>query len=93
MSRQRTITLTDRAPVKINEADWPEVAHAREAEWSIRVRKHADGRVLVYAVNGARRGGELLPHDGDVVNALTRVAATCGIPAAPCIARLPAEEI
>ena len=57
-----TITLTDRPPVKIIDADWPVIAHGSydrhdgqvESEanriWSlsIRVRRHADGRLIVY---------------------------------------------
>lgn len=92
-AKTRTITLTDRAPVRIVEAEWPEIASAREDSWSLRVRQHDDGRILVYGVNGDVRGGELLPHDAGLVNAITRVAATCGVPAAKCIGDLPAEEI
>lgn len=86
--KTRTITLTGRPPVKIREDQWPEIASANDDtdespgrtkrseevdEYSIRVRQHADGRVLVYAVLDAaiaawrqpaggksRRGGELL---------------------------------
>ena len=61
--KQRTITLTDRSPVKIYEDEWPVLAHAewwdfdnqyefqanRKAEVHIRVRQHAnDGRHIVY---------------------------------------------
>jgi hypothetical protein len=64
MSTQRTITLTGRPPVRIVTARWPIIAHAddlehdgavesqafRTSRWSIRVRQHADGRAIVYAV-------------------------------------------
>ena len=65
MSKQRTITLTGRPPVRINEADWLEVARG-EYDWhdgQIRsqanrtlrmlliVRQHEDGRVIVYGVH------------------------------------------
>lgn len=63
MSKMRTITLTNRQPVKINEDNWPVLAQAKEKKWdntyesqanqtwnwSIRVRQHEDGRAIVYA--------------------------------------------
>jgi len=59
----RTITLTGRRPVKINEAEWPTLAQGvwtdhdgtireqanRTWTLSLRVRQHADGRAIVYA--------------------------------------------
>ena len=63
-TKKRTITLTDRAPVKIQEEEWPIIAHGhhkdfdgqyefqsnRTTELNIRVRRHEDGRVIVYGV-------------------------------------------
>lgn len=62
--KTRTVTLTDRPPVQIREADWPTVAVGRyddhdgkvrvqaDRTWraAMRVRQHADGRALVYGV-------------------------------------------
>lgn len=59
----RTITLTGRPPVTIDEDVWPCIAQAtdsahdgqfewqadRRSKWGIRVRRHADGRAIVYA--------------------------------------------
>lgn len=61
-NKKRTITLTDRPPVSINQDDWPVRAQAdwswhegehecqafrKKSEW-LRVRQHTDGRTLVY---------------------------------------------
>jgi hypothetical protein len=63
--KYRTITLTDRPPIKIIEAHWPMIAHgsARSNEchhtptpnyetdgYNLRVRQHADGRTIVYGI-------------------------------------------
>ena len=95
-----TITLTGRPPVQVNKIDWPilssAVEHDRygmqignealeEEDWSLRVRQHADGRAIVYAIyiyntirTGGRdlqiRAGELLAAGGDVVKAIERTA-------------------
>ena len=110
----RTITLTDRPPVRIIEADWPEIAHGwdydgspyavrcQSDEWHLRVRQHADGRALVYAVyTGAdarpdRRGGELLEAGDNLVEAIKRVGRDLDLPDSTireCIADLPPVAI
>lgn len=64
MSETRTITLTGRPPVRIFEANWPVIASAGDndydgqvecqsfhvSKWSVIVRRHADGRAIVYAI-------------------------------------------
>lgn len=110
--KTRTITLTDRPPVKINEAEWPVIAkgdwhegriaaQANRSGW-LRVRRHADGRAIVYGAYSTqwggerdRRGGELLDKDADVAAAINRVAESVNAEecAADCIADLPPEEI
>jgi hypothetical protein len=104
------ITLTDRAPLRIRKAEWPVIARAdahngREYDfqatrrWKLRVRQHADGRVVVYGVHETqwrgehdRRAGELMGARGDVVAAIRRVADAIGAPdhlPIACIADLP----
>lgn len=67
MAKQRTITLTDRAPVKIDEDKWPLIAEGKDyagqydfqsfdGAW-IKVRQHEDGRTLVYGYAGDWDGG------------------------------------
>jgi hypothetical protein len=123
-AKMRTITLTDRAPVKIREDEWPILAEASDDDyrgdparryqaanqgdiesWWLKVRQHADGRLLVYGgVEASRftegredwRGGELLAGGCDVAAAIRRVGEAGQLPDAvirACIADLPAEEV
>ncbi len=66
--KTRTITLTDRPPVKIREDEWPVIAQGsgkssvchhtpipdyQVDDYDLRVRQHADGRTIVYGVLNA----------------------------------------
>lgn len=128
-TKTRTITLTDRRPIKIREDEWPQIAsatgdsygggdYARRQQalgqgecdtYALRVRQHADGRAIVYAVLDAAasawgapaggedfRGGELLAAGADLAAAIRRVGESCHLPdevIRDAIAELPAEEI
>ena len=99
---KRTITLTVRRPVKIDDDAWPKIASAADGDhdnqyecqanrtwkWWINVRRHADGRAIVYAgydystvfqgeADDHHREGELLDADctdADICEVVQRVA-------------------
>lgn len=113
VQKTRIVTLTDRAPVRIIEDEWPVIAtgfdcdseHAFQANrtWRVTVRRHEDGRTLVYGRFDSRyahdhdiRAGYLLPNDEDVVDVIRTVTSEIGANvhvSSVCIANLPAEEI
>ena len=97
--KMRTITLTDRPPVRIKEDQWPMIAHGRFKDWDnqyefqanrtwqidIRVRRHADGRTIVYGLYDydthfqgeqceVRRVGVVLAPDGDLPGEIKEAA-------------------
>lgn len=75
--------------------------------WSIRVRRHRDGRVIVYGIYavgefsgsgyaGPGKAGQLLAAGDDVVAAIRRVVRILGLPTrtiTECTARLPVERV
>jgi len=90
-TKSRTITLTDRPPVRIADTEWPLVAFGAGSEddsdgrgnpanrtttRELRVRRHSDGRAIVYGIydhstchqgerdHAARRGVLLEPSVG-----------------------------
>jgi hypothetical protein len=95
MTTKIKITMSERRPLSIVKADWPAIAYggdysgehefqAFDGAW-IQVRKHADGRHIVYGYAGDwdgggrptrenREAGYLLAPGEDVVRAIYRVA-------------------
>ena len=99
--KTRTITLTDAHPVRIRDSVWPKIAQGQYRDhdnqylsqayrtWAgnIRVRQHADGRMIVYGdyrhstqIQGERdvdlKAGVVLEASDDVVAAIRRVGDT-----------------
>lgn len=97
--KQRTITLTDRPPVRVREDQWPVIAHGSYKNWDnqydfqanrtwkidIRVRRHEDGRAIVYGLYDydthfqnekceAHKVGALLAPDGDLPSTIKEAA-------------------
>jgi hypothetical protein len=72
--RTRTVTLTHESPVRISEDDWLVLAETSldvsGVRATMKVRRHADGRVLVYGTlfrgrENLARAGYLLVADAD----------------------------
>lgn len=77
-AKHRTITLTDRPPVRIREDAWPVVARASDwdgefefqshRKWTIIVRQNrGDGRTIVYGVFETDWPGEMSLRGGELL--------------------------
>ena len=84
-AKVRTITLTGRAPVRIREDQWPQIAHGNWGDnaaipsqsnrgCDIRVRQHADGRAVVYATSWTQWQGERGWSGGELLSAGADIA-------------------
>ena len=112
MSNYLRIKLTDRKPVKISEKRWPIVAgiedwdasqlglawHEVSRSWWLRVRKHADGRFLVYGSwdsalpnERTRWGGYRLGAGADIVATIYELTEELGL--SECTADQVAREL
>ena len=87
-----TVALSDARPVKINTEEWPLIARADEHDGQvecqantvakIKVRRHADGRTLVYGYTEAGGGGQYVgmrnPHAGYLIPSIYTVPSIPG---------------
>jgi hypothetical protein len=92
MGKQFTITLTDRAPVRVDVDDWIVVAQSKDSDgirsWKLVVRecqREQDIRCIVYGVmttnvttEKERRGGFIVPSIIQAADAIIRVAEHLG---------------
>ena len=77
-SKSLTVTLTDRAPVRIQTGEWPLIASAKDWDntyecqanrtWTLRVRAHGDGRTIVYGVYTTQWQNESDKRGGEVID-------------------------
>lgn len=76
----RTITLTDRPPVRIKEENWPRIASAHlhnsrsgiesdaSRNWYLNLRQHADGRRILYGKHTTHWQGERYLFGGELLS-------------------------
>ena len=90
----RTITLTDRPPVKIKDVDWDVIAESKWFEgqydfqanrsgW-LKVRQHADGRTIVYGAYDTRFQTEVSLRGGELLDKGADIAAAINRVAETC---------
>lgn len=92
--KYRTITLTDRPPVRIVEADWPQIARAKSWDnryecqanrtWRLCVRQHDDGRAIVYGSYSSAWQGARGADAGELLAAGDDIPAAIHRVAADC---------
>lgn len=108
-----TITLTGRAPVAIDEAIWPVIARGEkdydhnnqelDRSYYLTVRRHADGRALIYghystSWQGEKdiRGGYVIAKEADIAATIAKVGELIRSPQHvidECVANLPVETL
>lgn len=85
-----TITLTDRAPVRIVKTDWPCIASAqglgpsmdgKTHTWRLTVRRHSDGRTLAYGRSSSSDPTERIRAGGALLDAWDEAAGVSAIKA------------
>jgi len=87
--KTRTITLTDRAPVRILDDDWGVIASAKDWDgqheaqanrtWAIRVREHVtDGRVIVHGAYTSAWQNERDSKAGELLEGREPTSASSG---------------
>lgn len=77
-----TITLSDRAPVRITKAEWPIIAEGHgpryrdqvkendaTRKWRLVIRRHADGRMIAYGIFTTQWGDEHDLRAGELLGA------------------------
>lgn len=112
MTEHLTIPMTDRPPIRIVKDNWPLISRAdwydspiecqanREAH--LRVRRHADGRTIIYGYSSSQFQTERGCHSGELLDA--NIDPCCAIRscatyidheflADECIAGLPSQDI
>ena len=94
MSEPLVIDLPGGESIEVNENEWTQVAAANwnrseddgYVQWTQTVRRHADGRTLVYVLHLPTSGimqtvGEILPKgSSDVPAVVKRLAEQCDVP-------------
>lgn len=97
-ARYRTITLSDGAPARLDEATWPILAEATVGGAVAKIRRGPDGRHVVYGIvdgDGRRRAGYVVEPGGDLADAARALQAELRVDglAVALLADLPARDL